>query len=103
MKVYCEAMIPKKIHYIWFGKKIKPELIQQCMKKTKSLLPDWEIHEWTEENYDIEQCKYMKEAYEREMYAFASDYARFDIYIDMEAFIRYRCRASSKNTEYLAA
>lgn len=79
MKVYCEAMIPKKIHYIWFGKKIKPELIQQCMKKTKSLLPDWEIHEWTEENYDIEQCKYMKEAYEREMYAFASDYARFDI------------------------
>lgn len=72
-------MIPKKIQYIWFGKGKKSELITQCMRKTKEMLPDWDINEWTEDNYDIEQCEYMKEAYEKKQYAFASDYARFDI------------------------
>lgn len=71
--------IPKKIHYIWFGRGEKSELIQKCMQTTKDMLPDWEIIEWNEDNYDINSCAYMKEAYEQKKYAFASDYARFDL------------------------
>ena len=71
--------IPKKIQYIWFGRGDKSDLIQNCMKKTKELLSGWEITEWNEDSYDISACQYMKEAYEQKKYAFASDYARFDL------------------------
>ena len=73
------SKIPKKIHYIWFGQGEKSELIQKCMQTTRDMLPDWDIIEWNEENYDINSCAYMKEAYEQKKYAFASDYARFDL------------------------
>lgn len=69
--------IPKKIHYIWFGRGSKSQLIQDCMATTRRTLPDWEILEWTEDNFDITACIYMQEAYDKKMYAFASDYARF--------------------------
>ena len=42
-------------------------------------MADWEIKEWTEENYDMQVCPYFIEAYQNKKYAFASDYARFDI------------------------
>lgn len=71
--------IPKKIQYIWFGKGPKSELIQRCMGTTQRVLNDWEITVWDEDNYDINACDYMREAYNHKKYAFASDYARFDI------------------------
>lgn len=72
-------MIPKKIHYIWFGHGEKSDLIKKCINTFYMYHPDWEINEWTEDNYDINKCDYIREAYEKKMYAFASDYARFDI------------------------
>lgn len=69
-------MIPKKIHYCWFGGNPKSKLINKCMDSWKKFFPDYEIIEWNEENFDINCCQYVKEAYENKKWAFVSDYAR---------------------------
>lgn len=74
-----EERIPHIIHYIWFGGGQKTELIERCIQSWREKLPGWEIKEWNENNFDIESCTYMKQAYEKKKYAFASDYARFAI------------------------
>lgn len=70
-------MIPKKIHYCWFGRKPLPKLAIKCIKSWKKFLPDYEIIEWNENNFDVNICTYTKEAYQAKKYAFVSDYARF--------------------------
>lgn len=72
-------MIPKKIHYCWFGKGPKGKLFEKCYKSWKKYFPDYEIIEWNEENFDVNQIEYTKEAYEAKKYAFVSDYARLKI------------------------
>lgn len=72
-------MIPKIIHYCWFGKNPKSELILKCIDSWRKYCPDWEIIEWNEENYDILKNKFCREAYKSGKWAFVSDYARFDI------------------------
>ncbi|MCI6187324.1 MAG: glycosyl transferase [Spirochaetia bacterium] len=72
-------MIPKKIHYCWFGGNPLPELAMKCIESWKKYLPDYEIIEWNESNYDVHKIPYISEAYEAKKYAFVSDYARFDI------------------------
>jgi hypothetical protein len=72
-------MIPKVIHYFWFGGNSKPEIVKQCLKSWVHYFPEYEILEWNENNYDVKKNTYMKEAYECEKWAFVSDYARFDI------------------------
>ncbi|MBQ8299752.1 MAG: glycosyl transferase [Clostridia bacterium] len=72
-------MISKIIHYCWFGGKPLPELAQKCIASWKKYCPDYEIKEWNENNYDLNSCDYVKEAYASKKYAFVSDYARFDI------------------------
>jgi len=69
-------MIPKKIHYCWFGKNPKNKLIEKCILSWKKHLPDYEIIEWNEENFDINSNRYVKEAYEAKKWAFVSDYVR---------------------------
>ena len=69
-------MIPKIIHYCWFGKQPKPEIVLKCIESWKKYCPDWEIIEWNEENFDVLQHPYMKKAYERRKWAFVSDIAR---------------------------
>lgn len=70
-------MIPKVIHYCWFGKGPMPRLAEKCIISWKKNLPDYKIIEWNESNFDINICSYTKEAYEAKKYAFVSDYARF--------------------------
>ena len=72
-------MIPKKIHYCWFGGKKLPVLALHCIDSWKKYLPDYEIICWNESNYDVNKILYTKEAYMKKKYAFVSDYARFDI------------------------
>lgn len=72
-------MIPHKIHYCWFGYNRKPKLIQKCINSWKKYMPDWEIVEWNESNYDISKNQYISEAYQQKKWAFVVDYARFDI------------------------
>ena len=70
-------MIPKIIHYCWFGGNLLPELAQKCIESWKVYLPDYKIKEWNESNFDLNCCTYVKEAYEAKKWAFVSDYARF--------------------------
>lgn len=72
-------MIPKIIHYCWFGGNPLPESAIKSIKSWKKFLPDYEIKEWNESNYDVHKIPYIHEAYEAKKYAFVSDYARFDI------------------------
>jgi mannosyltransferase OCH1-like enzyme len=72
-------MIPKKIHYCWFGGKPLSELTIKCIESWRKYLPDYEIIEWNESNYDINQNKFAKEAYENKKFAFVSDICRLFI------------------------
>lgn len=69
-------MIPKKIHYCWFGRNPKPDLMQRCIESWRKYCPDYEIIEWNEDNFDISQNDYAREAYEEKKWAFVTDYAR---------------------------
>lgn len=72
-------MIPKKIHYCWFGRNSLPASAKKCIKSWKKYFPDYEIIEWNEDNYDVNKIPYTAQAYDAKKYAFVSDYARFDI------------------------
>lgn len=72
-------MIPKVIHYCWFGRNPLPPLAVKCIESWKKYLPDYEIKEWNEDNFDVNIIPYTREAYEARKYAFVSDYARFYI------------------------
>lgn len=70
-------MIPKIIHYCWFGKGAKPELVERCIASWHMHMPEWELKAWTEDNFDISAApQYVQEAYAAKKYAFVSDYVR---------------------------
>ena len=69
-------MIPKKIHYCWFGYGEKPKLVQKCIGSWKTYCPDYELIEWNETNVDIKMNAYVQWCYENRKYAFLSDYIR---------------------------
>lgn len=68
--------IPKIIHYCWFGKGEKPKDVQEYITEWHKVLPEYQIIEWNEDNFDICINKYVEEAYQAKKYAFVSDYAR---------------------------
>lgn len=73
-------MIPKTIHYCWFGGNPLPELAQKCIKSWKKFCPDFQIVEWNESNFDLSSApRYVRQAYEAKKWAFVSDYARLRI------------------------
>ncbi len=74
-----EQLIPKKIHYCWFGKKEIPQEFQRYIDGWKQKCPDFEVIQWDENNYDITKSLYMKEAYEQKRWGFVPDYVRLDI------------------------
>ena len=75
-------MIPKVIHYCWFGGNPLPESAQKCIASWRKFLPDYEIKEWNESNFDVNAIPYTAQAYAAKKYAFVSDYARFSILYD---------------------
>jgi len=72
-------MIPKIIHYCWFGGKEKPESVKRMIESWKKACPDFEIKEWNESNYDINKHPFMQKAKECGKWSFVSDFARLDI------------------------
>lgn len=72
-------MIPKKIHYIWFGGNPLPPLAERCIASWEKYMPGYEIVRWDESNFDTDCCDYVREAISVKKWAFASDYARFKI------------------------
>ena len=70
-------MIPKKIHYCWFGGKEKPALAQACLRSWKRFAPDFELKEWNENNFDLSAAPlYVRQAMEAGRWAFVTDYVR---------------------------
>lgn len=87
-------MIPKTIHYVWFGEKEKPEAVKKCIESWEKYMPDYEIKEWNENNFDINYNEYTKKAYENKKWAFVSDVARLwalynygGIYMDTDVLV----------------
>lgn len=69
-------IIPKTIHYCWFGGNEKPMIVKKCIESWKHNLKGYKIIEWNEENFNIEQNLFVKQAYEAKKFAFVSDYVR---------------------------
>jgi mannosyltransferase OCH1-like enzyme len=87
-------MIPKTIHYCWFGNKPKDAVTNQCIETWRRKLPDYEIKEWNESNFSIHSSRYVEKMYELKKWAFVSDYVRLEvlekfggIYLDTDMFI----------------
>lgn len=84
-------MIPKKIHYCWFGKGTYSKLTEKCIESWKFFCPDYELICWNEDNSPIRDNPYVKQAYEAKKWAFVSDYVRLravevygGIYLDID-------------------
>ena len=70
-------MIPKIIHYCWFGRGEMPELVLKCIDSWKKYLPNYKMRLWTEDNFDVSKApRYVQEAYAAKKFAFVSDYVR---------------------------
>lgn len=101
-------MIPKVIHYCWFGRGKKPRLAKKCIKSWKKYCPDYQIIEWNEDNYDIASAPlFVRQAIEKEKWAFVSDYARYQviyqyggIYLDTDVELIKSLDSLLHNTAY---
>lgn len=108
-------MIPKKIHYCWFGKKPLPELALECIESWHKHMPDWEYTLWNESNFDIGFNNYCKEAYDAGKFAFVSDIARlvalknvgglyldvdFKVFKSFEGLLGYKAFAGFEGSKY---
>lgn len=69
-------MIPKIIHYCWFGRNPLPPLAVKCIESWKKYCPDYEIKEWNENNFDLNSYPYVREAYDKRRFAFVTDVVR---------------------------
>lgn len=108
-------MIPKKIHYVWVGGKEKPNDIRKCMKTWKKHLEGYEIIEWNESNFDIEEHPFVQAAYAARKWAYVSDYIRAyviykygGIYLDtdillvdnFDSFLEHKAFVGFENPQY---
>ena len=98
----------KYIHYCWFGGKPLPKLTKKCIKSWQKYLPDFKIIEWNETNVDLNECPFIKEAYENKKWAFVADYARTKaiyeyggIYLDTDMMIVKQLDFLMDNTTFL--
>ena len=78
-----KVMIPKKIHFCWFGGQPKDELAEHCIQTWKNIHPDFEIIEWNESNAPLEDNNYVKEAFAQKKWAFVSDYVRSKVMYEL--------------------
>ena len=88
------VMIPKVIHFCWFGGKPYSPLVEECMATWEEKLPEYQIKRWDESNSPIEQCRFVRRAFKEKRWAFVSDYVRFHalyneggIYLDTDMFV----------------
>lgn len=72
-------MIPKIIHYCWYGHNKKGKLILHCIESWREHFPDFDILEWNESNTDINENQYIRKAYDEKKWAFVSDYMRMKV------------------------
>lgn len=111
-------MIPKIIHYCWFGRNPKPKLAEKCIKSWEKFCPDYEIMEWNEDNFDVDSAPlYVRQAYEAGKWAFVSDFVRLramtergGIYMDtdvelvkpLDGFLKHQAFAGFETAESIS-
>lgn len=110
-------MIPKIIHYCWFGRGKKSPLIKKCIRSWKQKCPDWQIVEWNEDRFDVNSTLWTQQAYADRKYAFVSDYVRLKalstmggVYLDtdvqllkpLDAFLEHPAFAGFENKKSIA-
>lgn len=100
-------MIPKVIHYCWFGGKPLPWDVEKCIKSWKKQCPDYKIVQWDESNLDVNSHPFMKAAYEAKAWAFVSDYARLwviynhgGVYLDTDVELLKNLDAHLEHSAY---
>lgn len=111
-------MIPKIIHYCWFGRGEMPPIVKKCIKSWKRYCPDWEIVRWDEDSFDVNSTLFTKQAYEAKKYAFVADYVRLialrnmgGVYLDadqelfkpLEPFLRHNAFVGFLNSREISA
>ena len=87
-------MIPKIIHYCWFGPNPKSDIAKKCLESWKAYCPDYEFKEWTEATISTFENKFVKDALRKKKYAFASDRVRVQalyyyggVYMDLDMLL----------------
>ena len=108
-------MIPKIIHYCWFGRGEMPQLALDCIASWHKYMPDWEYRLWNEDNFNVNSTPYTKEAYEAKKFAFVSDYVRlmalesegglyldvdFEIYKSFDNLLQYNAFAGYEGSKH---
>lgn len=111
------TMIPKTIHYCWFGHNEKPKLANKCIESWREFCPDYKIVEWNEDNFDICQYPYAQYCYDTKRWAFLSDFVRLvvvyengGIYFDtdvevikpIDVFLQYQSFYGFEDDEFVA-
>lgn len=88
-------MIPKIIHYCWFGSEEIPSKLQKCIASWKQIMPEYQLVRWDEKSFDVNSLPWTKEAYEQRKFAFVSDYVRLfalnktgGIYLDTDVLVK---------------
>ncbi len=88
-------MIPKILHYCWFGEGDIPKIAKKCFKSWDKYLSDFERKKWDESNFDVHCHKYVEQAYENKKYMYVSDYARLlalyeygGLYLDVDCLVK---------------
>lgn len=109
-------MIPKIIHYCWFGGNPLPKLAEDCIASWKKYLPDYEIKEWNEQNFPLENYPFAQEAIENRKFAFVSDVCRLHalkeeggIYMDtdvevlksLDSFLHHAAFSGFENDDFV--
>lgn len=108
-------MIPKIIHYCWFGRGPMPELALKCIESWHKYMPDYEYKLWNEDNFDVNSTPYTKEAYEARKFAFVSDVVRlkalkdyggiyfdvdFEVYKPFDSLLDYKAFAGFEGSKH---
>jgi mannosyltransferase OCH1-like enzyme len=90
-------MIPKKLHYCWFGNKKMPQRLLRCIKTWQLTMPDYEIKRWDESNTNMNSNVFVEESYNVKKWAFVTDYIRLfalynegGIYLDTDVIVTKR-------------
>lgn len=109
-------MIPKIIHYCWFGRSELPQVAQDCIASWHKHMPEWEYILWNEDNFEINSLPYVKEAYEAKKYAFVSDVVRLfalkeyggiyldtdvEVYKSFESILQHSAFAGFEGSKFL--
>ena len=72
-------MIPKKIHYCWFGGAPLPAQAEKCIASWRKFCPDFELIRWDESNFDLNENPYVRYCYDNKKWAFLTDYIRLAV------------------------